>query len=225
MDQFETLDNQIIALYRKGTPEAIAAGSRHRPGSVGRHRRQMLGTADHMATVADGASKKADAAAADARTFSSELILLVGLVALALGAILMWLITRSISRPLRKTVAALNRVAEGDLTVRLDLTSKDEVGQVAARAQQLARTDGGHDARDPRVSVTLASSSEELSATSAQLGSPSEETSAQANSAAATPSRSRRTCPAVATSSEEMAASIREIAASPTRPPWSPPKR
>src|SRR5205814_865222 len=141
IDQFETLDNQIIALYRKRAPEAVTGGINIAAGRSADLVDQMSGTAEHMASLADGLSKRADAASADARTFSSELILLVGLVALAFGAMLMWIITRSISRPLRKAVAALNRVADGDLTARLDLTSKDEVGQVAvALNNSLERT-------------------------------------------------------------------------------------
>jgi methyl-accepting chemotaxis protein len=214
MSNFESLDDQIIALYRRGTPEAITQGVNIATGRSANQVDQMAATADHLAQLADAASKKADAASADARTFSSELILLVGLVALTLGALLMWIITRSIARPLRKAVSALNRVADGDLTVRLDISSKDEVGQVAvALNNSLERT--AETMRAIRESsVTLASSSEELSATSAQLGSTSEETSAQASAAAATAEQVSTNVSAVASSSEEMAASIREIAAS-----------
>jgi methyl-accepting chemotaxis protein len=214
MEEFETLDNQIIALYRKATPEGVEQGIEITTGQAADIVDQMRGTTDHMAVLADAASRKADAAAAAARTFSSEIILLVGLVALALGAILMWIITRSIARPLRKTVAALKRVADGDLTVRLDIVSKDEVGQVAgALNESLDRT--AETMRAIRESsITLASSSEELSATSAQLGSTAEETSSQANAAAVTAEQVSTNVSAVATSSEEMAASIREIASS-----------
>src|SRR5262245_28712808 len=123
MTEFEGMDNQIINLYRKGTPEDITQGVNIATGRSADMVDQMAGTAEHLATLADAGSKRADAASAQARTFSTELIVMVGLVALALGALLMWIITRSISRPLRKAVSALNRVADGDLTVRLDLDS------------------------------------------------------------------------------------------------------
>jgi methyl-accepting chemotaxis protein len=214
MDQYETLDNQIIALYRTRSPAAITQGVDIATGRSADLVAQMSGTAEHMASLADGASKRADDAAAAAKSFSSRLIMVVGLLALTLGALMMWIITRSISRPLRKAVAALNRVSDGDLTVRLALTSKDEVGQVAiALNNSLERT--AETLRAIRESsVTLASSSEELSATSTQLGSTSEETSAQASAAAATAEQVSTNVAAVASSSEEMAASIREIAAS-----------
>ena len=214
MDEYMTLDNEVIASYRKGTPADITHGTNIATGQSADLVDQMTSTADHMGSIAAGAAKRADEAAAAARTFSSRLILLVGLLALALGAIMMWIITRSISRPLRKAVAALNRVSQGDLTARLDLTSKDEVGQVAtALNNSLERTAEAMRAIR-ESSTTLASSSEELSATSSQLGSSSEETSAQANAVSATAEQVSTNVSAVASSSEEMAASIREIAAS-----------
>ena len=48
-----------------------------------------------------------------------------------------WWITRSITLPLGEAVDAASRLAEGDLTVRLDTHSKDEVGQLMAAMQNM----------------------------------------------------------------------------------------
>ena len=48
-----------------------------------------------------------------------------------------WWITRSISVPIGEAVGAASRLAEGDLTVRLDTDSKDEVGQLMAAMQNM----------------------------------------------------------------------------------------
>src|SRR6266550_3671694 len=61
---------------------------------------------------------------------------------------------------------------------------------------------------------TLASSSEELSATSTQMGASAEETSAQANAVSAAAEQVSANVNTVAASAEEMSASIREIASS-----------
>ena len=186
MDQFDQMDNRIIADYRLGTSDGIQHGIELATGQSANLLDQMRATADHMSGIADNGAKQADEAAAAARSFSSRLILLVGAFALALGAVMMLLITRSISRPLGKTVGVLNRVAQGDLTQRLDLTSKDEVGQVAAALNNSLERTADTMRAIRESSVTLASSSEELSATAAQLGTTAEETSAQANAVAAT---------------------------------------
>src|SRR5260370_10566305 len=57
-------------------------------------------------------------------------------VAAALGA----LVTRSISRPLTRAVSMLRRVAAGDLTERLEVSTRDEIGTLAAALHEtLAR--------------------------------------------------------------------------------------
>jgi methyl-accepting chemotaxis protein len=48
--------------------------------------------------------------------------------ALLLGGVFAWLLTRSITRPLRRAVQAAEQVAAGDLTVRIDSSASDETG-------------------------------------------------------------------------------------------------
>ena len=62
-------------------------------------------------------------------------VLLVAITAIALIA---WLVTRRITRPLRAAVAVSNRIAEGDLTVAVEVNSKDEIGQLLAAMQTMA---------------------------------------------------------------------------------------
>ena len=212
--EFLRLDSQIVADFKSGTPQGLDRGVALAAGRAADVVDSMRATAADMSRIAERAATRANAVAKTARTFSTKLILVVGLFALALGAVLMILINRSISRPLARVVAVLDKAAAGDLTARLDVTSRDEVGQVAsALNNSLERT--AETMRAIRESsVTLASSAEELSATSSQLGSSAEETSAQASTAAVTAEQVSTNVSAVASSSEEMAASIREIASS-----------
>lgn len=140
------------------------------------------------------------------------LALVMAAIAVSLGLGLS--IARAISRPLRRSVDVLSKVADGDLTQRLDVRSRDEVGQMAialntsVEATQEALRSIGESA------VTLASSSEELSATSSQMSAAAEETSAQANAVSAAAEQVSSNAQSVSTSSEQMSTSIREIATS-----------
>jgi methyl-accepting chemotaxis protein len=136
------------------------------------------------------------------------------LFAVACAFLLGSAVVRMISRPLRAAAAALTEVADGDLTQRLDVSSKDEVGQMAeALNHTLERT--GEVIRAIRESaMTLASSSEELSATSSQMSASAEETSAQAGAVSAAAEQVSSNVGTVAASTEEMSSSIREIASS-----------
>ena len=59
-----------------------------------------------------------------------SLMIGIGAAALVLGVIMTFWITLSITRPLNEAVGAANRLAEGDLSVRIDATSRDETGQL-----------------------------------------------------------------------------------------------
>ncbi|MCI1005288.1 MCP four helix bundle domain-containing protein [Herbaspirillum sp. C7C8] len=54
------------------------------------------------------------------------------LAALTLGGLVAWLLTRSISRPLAQAVSVAQSVQSGDLGSHIEVTSKDEMGQLMA---------------------------------------------------------------------------------------------
>ena len=68
-------------------------------------------------------------------------------VALAIGIAAAWIITRSITQPVRRASDAVDAVANGDLTQRLHSRSRDELGQLLTRlddmTQNLARMVAG----------------------------------------------------------------------------------
>ncbi len=61
-------------------------------------------------------------------------MLLIGLLIAMIGLAALWLISRRITRPLRDMVAMLDDIGqgEGDLTQRLNIDSRNELGQIAA---------------------------------------------------------------------------------------------
>ena len=60
-----------------------------------------------------------------------------GAVALALGSLLAWGLTTSVVRPMRSGMAALLRIAGGDLSGRIDSERRDEMGQLMAALAQM----------------------------------------------------------------------------------------
>jgi methyl-accepting chemotaxis protein len=74
------------------------------------------------------------------------LLFLIGAIALFIGGIFSWSITRSITIPLNFAVSVTNRVAAGDLTSNIDSSEKDEIGQLLTALKEmnasLARTVG-----------------------------------------------------------------------------------
>ncbi|WP_435627179.1 methyl-accepting chemotaxis protein [Candidatus Ferrigenium straubiae] len=101
------------------------------------------------------------------------------IVIVALGSIAAWFITRSITRPLNDTVVVANRLAEGDLTVKVEVTSKDETGQLLSAMQNMTGKLSQIIGEVRGAADALSSASEEVSATAQSM---SQATSEQAAS-------------------------------------------
>ncbi|MGA1826325.1 MAG: ATP-binding protein [bacterium] len=59
------------------------------------------------------------------------LIAFCGIIATLLGVILSYFLIRSITMPINKLIQATMKIKEGDLTIRADIHSTDEIGQLA----------------------------------------------------------------------------------------------
>jgi methyl-accepting chemotaxis protein len=165
-----------------------------------------------FAAEREQAAKRASDAQASysgGRTMIIIVIMLGGLLALGMGIF----VVRQILSCLCKVSDVAKALAGGDLTARVGIDSRDEVGRMAADLDQAIGT-----LRDTMNSVgenanQLAASSEELSATSQQIAAAAEETSAQAGAVSTAAEEVDVNIATVAASSEEMGASIREISA------------
>jgi methyl-accepting chemotaxis protein len=162
-------------------------------------------------------SAEAAADAVDARDTASSatttllVFILVGLgLALGLG----YVVARAIANPLRAAQDTLDKVADGDLTQRLEVGSKDEVGRMAASLNRMLEKTSSVVRAIGENSTSLASSSEELSNVAQQMGASAEETSAQATGVSTSAEQVSSNVQTVATAAEEMGASIKEIAGS-----------
>ncbi len=121
----------------------------------------------------------------------------------------------------RKIVRAVNQVgnvtmkmAEGDLTHRLEVTSQDEIGQMAAALNQAVDSMGSTIGAIGENAGSLATSSEELTVVSQQMTTNAEETSAQANVVSAAAEQVSKNLQTVSTGTEQLNASVKEIAKS-----------
>ena len=157
-----------------------------------------------------------------------NIILAVVLISLSVASLVLIVSIRKIVRPINAAVAGLKDIAqgEGNLTMRLQVASKDEVGELAIwfnvfieKLQQIIKdvTAGVH---------TLSASSTELTQISEQMNEgaqqasnksnsvavAAEEMSANMNNVAAAMEQSTTNTNMVATASEEMSSTIGEIA-------------
>ncbi|GGL28196.1 hypothetical protein GCM10014719_32080 [Planomonospora parontospora subsp. antibiotica] len=134
--------------------------------------------------------------------------------ALLLAAVLSVRVTRSVVRPLTVVVDALGRVARGDLTVRLGMTRRDELGRLGRAMDDTAQALHTTVTALTEHSDALATSSAHLSQVSERIAASAEEASAQSGIVAAAAADVSHNVRVVAAGGEEMGAAIRDISTS-----------
>jgi methyl-accepting chemotaxis protein len=130
------------------------------------------------------------------------------------------LIARSVVRPLEDTRRVLRDIAQGDLTLRVDDTRSDEIGDMARALNEMLRHLAAAMSAIGQSSTALASSSEEMSAVSHQMSATAEETATQSNVVSAAAEQVTHNLQTVATATEEMSASVQEIAKNANEAAW-----
>jgi methyl-accepting chemotaxis protein len=142
-------------------------------------------------------------------------------IALIVGAVVLlsvstW-ISRLITRPIARVATALKALASKDLTATVEVSSRDEIGEMAGFLNDaLAAVREAVEALTDSA-TTLASASEELAAVSTQLGHAAEETASQTDLVSASAHQVAGSVGSMSAATEEMTASISEIAGQATR--------
>jgi methyl-accepting chemotaxis protein len=76
----------------------------------------------------------------DEATRSRKALISVAALAMMLGLMAAWLITQQIIAPLRETLNAAKRIAQGDLSVDLDVQRRDEMGDLQHSIQDMTQS-------------------------------------------------------------------------------------
>ena len=106
-------------------------------------------------------------------------------LALAVGALLAWRVSRSITRPLARAVKAAETVASGDLGQRIEAGSRDETGRLLQALQDMQDRLAGAVRAIRQGSETISSASGQIAAGNTDLSSRTEEQAASLEETAA----------------------------------------
>ncbi len=152
----------------------------------------------------------------------------ITIAAMIIGLVMGFFVSLGITGPINKAVARLKDIAqgEGDLTQRLAVDTRDELGEMASWFNTFLQNLQGMIKDIASNSVTLSNASTELSAISQQMSAGAEQTSGKSNtvavaseemstnisSVAAAMEQAATNLNMVATATEQMTASVNEIA-------------
>jgi methyl-accepting chemotaxis protein len=179
----------------------------------------LTGMESTVGALADEEESSADAAVRQARERydAARLEVLITLImAIAVGVGVALVVARTITRRLRVVAEAMEAVATGDLTGRIEVRGTDEIG---AMAQSVGRATAS--VRETVTALadgaaTLAHSSEDLSKVTDGVAASAAVVAGDAQSANSSADEVSRSLQTVAAGADEMALSIQEISRSTT---------
>ncbi len=171
----------------------------------------------------------------------SALSIEIALAALAIGVLLAWLVTRSISVPVKDMTATMTKVAGGDLQVQVPaLDNRDEIGEMA-RAVQIFKENAleverlkveqialerraaedkkrsmkqladGFESSVKHVVSAVSSAAQQLQQTAQSMSANADQTNRQCTVVAAAAEQASANVQTVAAATEELTSSINEI--------------
>lgn len=159
--------------------------------------------AEHWNKISETLSRDTTAAkenGTEAASFATSLNLFTVALSTLIGIGLAWIIARSVSRPLAKIVDRLQNISngDGDLTERVEITSKDELADLGIAFNQFV--ENVHD-----IIAAVRMNAGEVAAASSELSSCSDSISSQLN-------QQQTGVQQISTAAEEMSSSVIEVA-------------
>jgi len=222
---FRAVDEKLLPAADRGDREGVAKIIRDDLAPLYIVHRNAI---DDLVKCTTAENTKTEKAAAQSISFKTLLMLGVAVGGIAGSSLLLLVISRGIIRPIRRTSAMLKDISEGegDLTKRLEVTSQDEIGDMAIsfnkfveKLQSIIGIVVGN-AKDVTASTVALSS---LSLQTAQavtaisekactVAGAAEEACANTVSVAASMEQMSTNLSSVAAATEEMTATVAEIA-------------
>ncbi|RZL34988.1 MAG: HAMP domain-containing protein [Rubrivivax sp.] len=126
--------DQVIELRRANNGDGAR---RVLMGEARQTREQLAVTLNNFIALQKELMQTAGRNADNLVDFAGIAVLVMAAAAVALGALLAVLITRSVVTPIRQALAAAETVAAGDLRLQLDTDRRDEAGQLLAALQRM----------------------------------------------------------------------------------------
>ena len=148
-----------------------------------------------------------------ASSSSSLIVIILGIFLIILGCALAFLISKIfIIGPIRLVKDMLKDLAKGDLTKRLTLDTKDEIGDMVQSLNQFVESLNENVRNISDNADTVASAATELSAVSTQIAANAEEMSAQTATVASASEQATTNIDTISATAEEMSSSASSVA-------------
>jgi methyl-accepting chemotaxis protein len=199
---------QVQQLSRTNSDNLAREMSRTQGVAVGNRSTNLFDEARKglKARVTDEAQSVSDAA-----RMGKDVVITTGVVGGLISLVLAALIIKSITGPIGHGVKVFECMAAGDLTKRMDLDSKDEIGRLGAASDRMAAAVGGVVTQIRSVAGQLGASAGDLANVSNDLLSQSHEVTTQTETVAAGTEQMSTNVSTMAAAAEQMSVNVSGI--------------
>jgi methyl-accepting chemotaxis protein len=121
--------DKAIEMGRAGQREELA---NYLIGPMRKTQNPYFDSVSHLIQVQEDAVREAGKDGKETYEAARKLMIAISIGAIVLAILLAVLVTRSITKPIAEAVQGANALAEGDLTVNIDVDAKDETGMLKA---------------------------------------------------------------------------------------------
>ena len=226
--EWKTISRQVVDGRTADTRQGRSVALDLSLGQAKTKFEEMRDYLDKLTEINQNLAKQARKNAADSSQHAVWVQLAILAIGILMGVVMAWVIGRNITRPVNDAVAGLRDIAEGegDLTKRLEIHSRDEVGELATwfntfldklqaiikeisdKAKQLGASSDSLSS----LSTQMSTGADNMSAKSDTVASAAEEMSVSVQSVAAAMEQASTNVNMVAAATEEMTSTVNEIA-------------
>jgi methyl-accepting chemotaxis protein len=200
----------------KWQEEYLELAERYRQASTDEERVALLARITQLSSLVQDETQKFSQGISELSGWGMRLITTtLFVIFVVLFVVAGWVTSRlvqSITKPVIEATRFAGRVASGDLTGRLQVSSRDETGNLIRAMNTISETMGEIIGSLADRASSLSAAGEELSAVSTQIASGAEEVLRETMSVSSSSDQVSRNSQAVATSVEEMNQGIAEVA-------------
>ena len=188
----------------------VASSAAAAQSEVAQNRAELRSSLQQVKELAETEIQEQLAAAHGAAKQAKSVAWTSAVAAVAISVLLGLFLSRSISRPLAECAVVAEAIKEGDLTRKLTIVRRDELGALAASLNGMTSNLRGVVERITQHASTIAASSEELSANAGQVNQGSRDQALQTAQSATAMNQMTQTVLGVARNSANAAEKSRE---------------
>ncbi|MBN1765584.1 MAG: CZB domain-containing protein [Sedimentisphaerales bacterium] len=175
---------------------------------------QILIKLEHLEEIADEEMTQAHTKASQTQVSASSILIVTMAVSVFTATLLGFILSRSISRVIKKIAGATQAIARGDLTQNLKIKSKDETGDLARDLNSMTENLRKIVNQINNNASTIAGVATELAATSTQIATGTEDMTHQSTTVAGAAEEISTNMTNMSSSTEEMSANVKSVASS-----------